>query len=83
MGSCWLELRQRHAGLPLVLAGLVGVAGLADVVGIGLEEEHLADAFVGVDLGRAAAWCCEISSVTWPSHSGSNGVTLVMMPQRA
>src|SRR5207247_8633798 len=25
----------------------------------------------------------EISSVTNPSHSGSNGVTLVMMPQRA
>src|SRR5215472_2319635 len=25
----------------------------------------------------------EISSVTKPSHSGSNGVTLVMMPQRA
>src|SRR6266550_6674614 len=25
----------------------------------------------------------EISSVTWPSHSGSNGVTFVMMPQRA
>src|SRR5512142_879190 len=24
-----------------------------------------------------------ISSVTWPSHSGSNGVTLVMMPHRA
>src|SRR5579864_8237116 len=25
----------------------------------------------------------EISSVTKPSHSGSNGVTLTMMPQRA
>src|SRR3970282_998059 len=25
----------------------------------------------------------EISSVTCPSHSGSSGVTLVMMPQRA
>src|SRR5258705_4638801 len=25
----------------------------------------------------------EISSVAWPSHSGSNGVTLVMIPQRA
>src|SRR5262252_11119447 len=25
----------------------------------------------------------EISSVTVPSHSGSNGVTLTMMPQRA
>src|SRR5215831_8074583 len=25
----------------------------------------------------------EISSVTKPSHSGSNGVTFVMMPQRA
>src|SRR5436305_2165106 len=25
----------------------------------------------------------ENSSVTWPSHSGSNGVTLTMMPQRA
>src|SRR3990170_6754846 len=25
----------------------------------------------------------EISSVTKPSHSGSNGVTLVMIPQRA
>src|SRR3712207_4906338 len=25
----------------------------------------------------------EISSVTYPSHSGSNGVTLVMIPQRA
>ena len=25
----------------------------------------------------------EISIVTWPSHSGSRGVTLTMMPQRA
>jgi hypothetical protein len=25
----------------------------------------------------------ENSSVTWPSHSGSSGVTLTMMPQRA
>jgi hypothetical protein len=25
----------------------------------------------------------ENSSVTWPSHSGSSGVTLTMIPQRA
>src|SRR6476469_5271134 len=36
-----LELRQRHAGLALILPGLVGVAGLADIVGVGLEEDHL------------------------------------------
>src|SRR6476469_5061876 len=47
-----LELRQRDAGLALVLPGLVGVAGLADVVGVGLEEEDLADRPVGVDAGQ-------------------------------
>src|SRR4051794_21704327 len=47
-----LELRQSHPGLLLVLPLLVGVAGLADVIVIGLEEQNLADAFVGVDLGR-------------------------------
>ena len=32
---------------------------------------------------RAAAWCCENSSVTCPSQPGSSGVTFTMMPQRA
>src|SRR6185295_17755042 len=42
------DLGQRDALLPLVLATAVLVRGLAHL--IGLEEDHLRDAFVGVDL---------------------------------
>ena len=32
---------------------------VADFAGfIALEEQHLAEAFVGVNFRRAAAWCC-------------------------
>src|SRR6185312_13233512 len=49
--ASWLELGQGHPGLLLVLALLVGIAGLANVVRVGLEEEDLADPFVSVNLG--------------------------------
>jgi hypothetical protein len=49
---------------------------------VALEEQHLGDALVGVDAAGSGVVLL-ISSVTCPSHSGSNGVTLVMMPQRA
>src|SRR5881296_3081210 len=42
-----LGLRQRHALLPLILAATVLVRDGADLVG--LEEDHLRDAFVRVD----------------------------------
>src|SRR5919106_46229 len=45
-----LELRQRHALLAHIFAGAVGVAHLARLVA--LEEQELARAFVGIDLGR-------------------------------
>jgi len=77
---CRSGLRQRHAGLPLVLAAAIAVRGFADLVG--LQEQHLRDAFVGVDLRRQGRGVGD-SSVTCPSHSGSSGVTLTMMPQRA
>ena len=48
--------RQRDAALAHVFAGLVGVAGLAGLVA--LQEQELADAFAGVDLAPATAWCC-------------------------
>src|SRR5690606_5676456 len=41
---------QCDAGLPLVLAGPVGVGGPADF--IGLEKDHLRAPFAGVDPGR-------------------------------
>src|SRR5438552_4573015 len=41
------RLRQRYALLPLIFAASILVRGLADL--IGLEEDHLRDAFVGVD----------------------------------
>lgn len=45
-----LELRQDDSLLGLVLAFTVGVTGFADFVG--LEENDLAKAFVGVNAGR-------------------------------
>src|SRR3954467_10680277 len=48
--SVLLKLRQDYTGLLLVFAVLVLVAGLAGFVA--LEEEDLAQAFVGVDLCR-------------------------------
>ncbi len=42
---------QGHTDLALVLPGLVLVADFALVVGVRLEEEHLADALVGVHPG--------------------------------
>src|ERR1700682_4284180 len=44
----WSDLGQRDALLALIFAATVLVRGLADFVG--LEEDHLRDAFVGVDL---------------------------------
>jgi hypothetical protein len=49
-----LQLGQHDAFLGLVFAFAVGVAGFADFVG--LEEDDLAQAFVGVDAPEAA-WC--------------------------
>src|SRR5947199_9679269 len=45
-----LKFRQHDSLLRLVFAFAVGVANFADFVG--LEEEDLAQAFVGVDAGR-------------------------------
>src|ERR1700741_4193002 len=44
------DLRQRDALLTLVFSAAILVRGLAHLVG--LEEDHLRHAFVGVDLGR-------------------------------
>src|SRR3954464_15096923 len=49
--ASWLELGQGHPSLLLVLALLVGIAGLADIIRVGFEEEDLANPFVGVNLG--------------------------------
>src|SRR5215203_703397 len=46
-----LELRQSHPGLLLILTLLVGIARLTYVIIVGFEEEHLADAFVCINLG--------------------------------
>jgi hypothetical protein len=43
-------LRQGNATLPLILATAVLVRGFTDL--IGLKEEELGYAFIGVDLGR-------------------------------
>ena len=45
-------LGQGDAGLALVLAATVAVTGLADIVRVRLEEQHLRDAFVRVDARR-------------------------------
>src|SRR5581483_1835265 len=48
-GACATsDLRQRDALLALVLAAAILVRGFANLVG--LEEDHLRDAFVGIDL---------------------------------
>src|SRR5205814_2377786 len=44
------ELWKRHALLPHIFAGAVGVADFARFVS--LEEQELTRAFVGIDLGR-------------------------------
>jgi hypothetical protein len=49
---------------------------------VGLEEQHLRHALVRVDARRQRVVLLN-SSVTCPSHSGSSGVTLTMIPQRA
>src|SRR3990167_1008281 len=53
-------LGQRHAHLALVFAAAVLVAGLADVVLVALEEQHLGTAFTGVDLGRQRCGVAEL-----------------------
>src|SRR5688572_12661655 len=50
-GMSPLSLREGDAALTLVLAALVLVRGPADF--IGLEEQHLRYALVGVEIGRA------------------------------
>jgi hypothetical protein len=44
-----LQLRQHNPCLLLVLPGFISVAGFARLVA--LEEEYLAQAFIGIDLG--------------------------------
>ena len=75
-----LQLRQHHPFLRLVRSHAMLVTGLANLVR--LDEENSAAAFVGVDLRRQRR-VFEISSVTKPAHSGSNGVTFTMIPPRA
>src|SRR5690349_7069582 len=50
MGDFKSNLRQGDTDLALVLAATVAIRRFADVVGRGLEEDHLRDAFVRVDL---------------------------------
>src|SRR5690606_16260339 len=50
--------RQRDAGLALVLAAAVAIAGLADLVG--LEEQHLRHALVRVDARRQGCGVAEL-----------------------
>jgi len=71
---------QSDAALAHIFAGFVGIGGLAGA--IAFQKEELADALAGVDFRRQRR-VLEISMVTWPSHSGSRGVTFTMMPQRA
>src|SRR5690606_1743733 len=52
VGGPYSGPRQGHAGLALVLAATVAVGRLADVIGVGLEEQHLRHALVGVDARR-------------------------------
>ena len=47
-----LDLRQRDALLTLVLPAAIAVGSLADVIRVGLEEDHLRDSLIGVNLGR-------------------------------
>jgi len=49
--------------------------------GSSLKKKHLGDALVRVESWPAAASGSKISMVTCPSHSGSKGVTLTMMPK--
>src|SRR5581483_6438390 len=55
---------EREALLVLVLALLVGVADLADV--LGLEEEDLGDALAGVDLGRQRSGVADLDRDATP-----------------
>src|SRR5689334_13618430 len=58
-------LRQRDAALALVFAAAVAVADVADFVG--LQEQHLRHAFVGVDLRRQRRGVGELQRhVTFP-----------------
>jgi hypothetical protein len=64
----------------LVFAFAVGVADFAHFVG--LEEQDLAEAFVGVDAGRERRGVGDLEGdEAFPL--GFEGVTLTMMPQRA
>jgi hypothetical protein len=64
----------------LVLALAIRVTDLTRLVTV--EEENLAQSLIGIDAaGRGVVF--EISRVTNPSHSGSNGVTFTIMPHRA
>ena len=75
------QLRQHDALLVLVLALAICVAHFTHFVG--LEEQDLAQTFVCIDARGQSGVVFEISSVTKPSHSGSNGVTFTIMPHRA
>ena len=48
------DLGRSDADLPLVLAAAILVGGLADVVGLGFQENHLGHALVGVDRASRA-----------------------------
>jgi hypothetical protein len=52
IGVSSLHLREGDAALALVFATAIFVGGFADVILIGLEEDDLGDALVGVDLRR-------------------------------
>ena len=68
------QLGQSHALLPIYS----GAVGIVTSQGSLPEEEELAGALIGVDLGRQGRRVRE-SSVTWPSKPGSSGGHVAMI----
>ena len=67
----------RDADLFLVFSFLVRVGDLA--LFVTLKKEHLSDSLLEyIFAGMGVVF--EISSVTYPSHSGSKGVTFTIVP---
>ena len=90
----WLENLPRLGDIA-TMAGLLEQLGAKIELGEGigpsrrtqLHVPKITDTTASYDLVRkmraGSGVVLENSRVTWPSHSGSSGVTLTMMPQRA